>query len=316
MKNVQIGQHEASDLRRQVDKVLRGLGNPEPPLELSDVRELLRLDRQFFSSSDDSAIREVASKLIIAGKQIIARPTLLVDVVRKAQLSALWLPDRKRILIDSETPLLKHRWYETHEIGHSLAEWHGEFLYGDSEETLSPTCREQLEAEANYAAGQLLFMSDRFGREAGDVSTTFASVRALAKRFGNTITSTLWRYVEEVHRGQPLVGIVTPSSLVDDAVAAHGRLPNRYCIESPEFKARFSNVSEQDLLRIINGYASYRRGGPLGEAEIVLNDSSGNRHLFYFETFSNRHSRLTLAVYRHPVASAVLVTTPALRLVR
>src|SRR4051794_36690996 len=118
MKNAQIGQHEAADLRKQVDKVLRGLGNPEPPLELGDVRELLRLDRQFFSSSDDSAIREVASKLFIAGKQIIARPTLLVDVIRKAQLSALWLPDRKRILIDSETPLLKHRWYETHEIGH------------------------------------------------------------------------------------------------------------------------------------------------------------------------------------------------------
>jgi hypothetical protein len=312
MKNLFIGRYEAAELRARVDKVLHDLGNPEPPIDLRDVRELLRLDRQYYSTSDDSAIREVVHKLFIAGKQILARPTLLLEVVRKAQISALFLPDRKRILIDAETPVLKHRWYETHEIGHSLAEWHSDFLYGDSEETLSPMCRQQLEAEANYAAGQLLFIRDRFTLEAADAAVTLAAVRSLAKRFGNTITSTLWRYVEEVHRGQPLVGIVTPAAQ-DDRFDAHSHLPNRYCIESPSFKEKFSNLSEQDLLRVINGYTTYRRGGPLGESEVVLTDCNGDRHVFFFETFSNRHSHLTLGVYCHPVAATVLVAVSGVR---
>ncbi len=50
MKNAVIGRLEAEDLREQVRKVLRGLGNPDPPLRLEEVRELLRLDRQYYSS--------------------------------------------------------------------------------------------------------------------------------------------------------------------------------------------------------------------------------------------------------------------------
>lgn len=34
----------------QVEKVLRGLGFPEHPLDLSSVRELLRLDKKFYST--------------------------------------------------------------------------------------------------------------------------------------------------------------------------------------------------------------------------------------------------------------------------
>ena len=44
MKNPVIEQLAAEDLRSQVDKVLRGLGNPEPPPDLRDVRDLLRRD--------------------------------------------------------------------------------------------------------------------------------------------------------------------------------------------------------------------------------------------------------------------------------
>lgn len=301
MKNTPIGPYEADDLQAQVKKVLRGLGNPEPPLDMRDVRELLRLDRQYYSSADTSATREVVNHLRIAGKQIIARPTLLLDVIRKAQLSALWVPDRKRILLDAETPILKHRWYEAHEIGHSLAPWHGDFLHGDAEETLSPTCREQLEAEANYAAGQLIFMMERFTIEASDSTMNLESVRQLAKRFGNTITTTLWRFVEEAHRGLPLVGIVTPSPWRAESLSDMHNSTRRYCIESPSFKVRFGHVREQQLRNIIDGYIRHRRGGPLGRADIPLLDCNGDHHLFHFETFSNGHSLLTLGVYQQPV---------------
>lgn len=309
MKNVILTPFEAEDLRSQAEKVLRGLGNPEPPLDLESVYELLRLDRQFYSTTNDGAVREFVSRVKIAGRQIIARPTLLIDVIRKAQLSALWVPDRKRILIDSNTPKLKQRWYGAHEVGHSLIPWHEDYLYGDSEETLTPMCDERLESEANYTAGQLLFMLDRFTSEALDVGTSLKSVRQLSKRFGNTITSTLWRFVEEVHHDLPLVGIVTPNSFKIDNLTPTLHHPRQYCIESPEFKLRFSNVSEQYLINLVNTYIKYRRGGPLGESDIVLSDNSGQDHVFYFETWSNGYSFLTLALYKHP--SSCVISVPA-----
>lgn len=43
MNNHQLRQRTASDIDEQIGKILRGLGNPEPPLRIEDVRELLRL---------------------------------------------------------------------------------------------------------------------------------------------------------------------------------------------------------------------------------------------------------------------------------
>jgi hypothetical protein len=47
MKNRPIDPYAAQDIQAQVDKVLRGLGNPEPPIDLCAVRELLNLDLQY-----------------------------------------------------------------------------------------------------------------------------------------------------------------------------------------------------------------------------------------------------------------------------
>src|ERR1043165_8786754 len=131
MKGIQIGKHEQVDIDAQVDKVLRGLGNPEPPISLAEVRELLRLDRQYYSSTDDSVVREFISKVKIGTKQLFLRPTLILDVIKKASVSAFWIPDGKRILIDKDLPEKKHRWAETHEVIHSITEWHQLFLFGD-----------------------------------------------------------------------------------------------------------------------------------------------------------------------------------------
>lgn len=106
MQNPIIGKYEAEDINLQIEKVLRGLGNPEPPLKLDDVRELLRLDKQYYSSSDYSAIGELVSKVRIAGKQILERPSILLDAIRKADIRALYIPDKKRILIDKDIALL------------------------------------------------------------------------------------------------------------------------------------------------------------------------------------------------------------------
>jgi Zn-dependent peptidase ImmA (M78 family) len=306
LKNIQIKARTVADIDAQVAKILRGLGTPEPPIDLRLVRELLKLDRAYYSTADDSALRETVNKLTVAGLQVLKRPTLLLDAVRSLSLKALYLPDQKRILLDQDLPPLKHRWNEAHEVGHDIIPWHAGMMMGDSEKELTPWCHAQMEAEANYAAGQILFMAERFVEEAGASAPTLAMVRELNGRFGNTITSTLWRYVEQVRPDLPMVGLVTGHPHQSRRKAEFNPAePCRYCVQSPSFIHRFGAVTEIDLFRHIASYCGAQRGGRLGEAEILLMDAAQTRHLFHFETFFNRYEALTLGVWVRPAPTTV-----------
>ena len=85
---------------------------------------------------------ETFSRMKIAGRQVLLRPTILGDAVRSLSLKALYLPDQKRILLDKDLPPLKHRWNEAHEIGHDIIPWHAGMMLGDTEQTLTPACHE------------------------------------------------------------------------------------------------------------------------------------------------------------------------------
>ena len=298
MKNVALDHRTIYDIDDQVAKILRGLGNPAPPLDLRIVRELLRLDRAFYSTTDAGMLRETFSRLKVAGIQVLKRPTLLADAVRTLSLKALYLPDQKRILLDKDLPPLKHRWNEAHEIGHDIIPWHEGMMLGDTAETLTPTCHEIMEAEANYAAGQMLFLGSRFVEEATSEAPSLDLVRRLGGAYGNTITSTLWRLAEQASAGRPMVAMVSghphrarrkadfdPSS------------PCRYFIESPEFRARFGAMTEQQLFSIAAGYCGSQSGGLLGQDDVILIDTNGDRHIFLFETFFNRYEALTLGIW-------------------
>jgi hypothetical protein len=254
--------------------------------------------------SIDTAI----TRLTIATKQVVARPTLLLEAITKWNLRGLYRPDRKRILIDQAAPTLKQRWIEGHEITHGVLRWHAELMLGYTEQTLNPACHEHLESEANYGAGQLLFLGRRFIAEAAELPLTIDSVRQLATAFGNTMTSTLWRFVESVHPDRLMFAAVT--------VHPHPRYrpvgfdaadPCRYFIRSPAFAFQFSQLTEDDVLEAIQSYCAPRRGGPLGDAEIPIVDDADEAHIFTFETFFNRHDALTLAVYLRPHASTVQI---------
>ena len=151
-KNRTISTKTAQNIDKRVERLLHGLGNPEPPLQLSDVRELLQLDREFYTADDPSIVNEVINQIRIAGIQVYKRPMLIIDAIQKLSLKALFLPDQRRILLDTELPEKKHRWNEAHEFGHSLIPWHNDIMLGDNELTLSQNCYEQVEAEANFAA--------------------------------------------------------------------------------------------------------------------------------------------------------------------
>jgi hypothetical protein len=308
VKNTLVSARTAADINAQVGKVLRGLGDPEPPIDLAIVRDLLKLDRGYYSSSDDGLLRETVNRMKIAGRQVLKRPTLLLDAVRTLSLKALYLPDQKRILLDQTLPKIKHRWNEAHEIGHDIIPWHAGMMLGDTDQTLSQTCQEHMENEANYAAGRLLFVGPRFAEEAGSLLPTLKNVRKLGAAFDNTITSTLWRYVESARDETPMVGVVSghphPAKRAQDF---DPNKPCRYCVQSPSFAARFGNTSEPALFRAIASYSQARRAGPLGEREVVLTDVNGDGHVFRFETFFNGYEALTLGVWSRAMSVTIAV---------
>lgn len=302
MRNKYLDQQTARDIDQLVSKILRGLGNPNPPLNLDEVRDLLELDREYFSSLDDGALREFVSRAIIAGKQISMRPTLILDVVRKCDLKALYLPDRKRILIDSTQPQLKWRWFEGHETIHSVVPWHGVLMQGDSILELNPACHEQIEAEANYGAGRLLFLQERFNEIAVASPISFELVKAISHQFKNTMTSTLWRLIEAADF--PALGAVTqhPRRTDENFDPNH---PCRYFIRSRQFEGRFSTISELEIFALMRRHCSYQRGGPIGCADLVLSDDRGEEHLFHFEAFHIKWETLAIFTYFRPRPTAV-----------
>lgn len=307
-KNRLLRQRTAKDIDERVERVLRGLGNPEPPLSLSDVRELLKLDRRFYTADDPSIVQETISRIRVASIQVFQRPTLLFDAIKKMSLKALYVPDQRRILLDGTLPEKKHRWNEAHEIGHSLLPWHEDTMHGDNSHTLSRDCHEQIEAEANFAAGRLLFLRERFAEEAFDLQPSISTMQSLHRGFGNTLSTTFYRFIETVGEDRPMVGLISGHPHPDRrAYDFDPLMPCRHHIRSPAFAKKFSRIREIDLFAAVTTYCGAQRGGPLGASELILQDDNGESHRFYFETFFNRYDALTFGVQlrQEPLSVAV-----------
>ncbi len=65
-KNYLLRTKTAQDIDARVERVLRGLGNPQPPLRLEDVRALLKLDRGFYTANDPGIVQETVSRIRVA----------------------------------------------------------------------------------------------------------------------------------------------------------------------------------------------------------------------------------------------------------
>jgi hypothetical protein len=297
LKNIHLDPYSTADIDTQVSKILRDLGNPEPPLDLEHVRGLLRLAKDYYSTADDGFFKRWIHSLKLAGKQIAARPGFLKDFVQNFRLDALCLFDEKRILISQELPTPKQRWAEGHEIGHTIIPWHGPISLGDDKYTLTANCHDTMEAEANFAARRLLFLQDRFKVEARSCSPTLAHIMKLRKAFGNTLTTTFYSFVEGLDI--PAFGLITghpkrPAADFDP------KNPCRHFITSPTFEAQFGNVTYLHLYRTVERYCGYGKWN-LGEAESVIVDARNEAYVFFMETVFNHYDALTLGtlVRRH-----------------
>lgn len=295
MSAEEIGEWERKEICERVDRILSDLGNPEPPLNLSDVRRLLELDLQFYNSSDPGIVADLTHRFTLFAKKAI--PDIgkrLLTALSQSRLCAFWVPDGSRILIDSEVPKPKQRWIEGHEITHSIASWHKDFLLGDNVQTLDPACHAILEAEANYGAGRLLFMNDRFAEEARDLEASFNSIKRLSKRYGNSVVSTFWRIVEERDPSKPVFGMVSIHPHHPEIGKHSGTDPWRYFIRSDGFQKQFGTVKPSTIYDLIRTHARRQRTGPVLSQRDVLDDVSGNFWEFHLESFSTSHALLTL----------------------
>ena len=151
-----------------------------------------------------------------------------------------------------------------------------------------------IEAEANYGAGQLLFLLDRFSKEAKDLDYSWTSIRTLADRYRNTLTTTLWHFVEEKDPKTPAVGLI---SLHPRHPAMRGSIHDgkewKYFICSAAFKHQFPHTGGDDIYGIVEGYATFSKGGPgVGKSTAVLHDASNQLWEFRFESFCNTHAPL------------------------
>jgi hypothetical protein len=288
-----VGEKEQADIEELVRRILRDLGNPEPPILLPHVRDLLSLDLKYYSSTDVGPIAEFAHRIRVAGKQIVANPRLLLDAVKKAKLSGLWLPDNRRILIDEEVPEPKHRWIEAHEITHSFVPWHAEFLLGDNESTLDPGCHAMIEAEANFGAGRLLFFGDRFAKEARDCKPEFSSIRSLQARYRNTLTTTFWRFVEDRDPSAACFGLISQHPHHRHIGAREDGHPVHHFVTSAGFRQKFPKTTRADVFAIVERQSSWRSKGPVIDAFDVLLDADGVPRKFKLDGFCNSYHLLT-----------------------
>ena len=232
---------------------------------------------------------------MVSGKQVMQRPDCFWMPLRNSTSKRLGFrpkanSHRQRLAL-RETAMGR-----SSEIGHSILPWHDVVMHGDKKRTLSPTCEQQVESEANFAAGRLLFLQDQFTVRVRSSPLTFESVKVLSKIFGNTMTTTLWRAVEGAR-----------SRLRSSQSASKPRAaeePLRYFVRSRRFESQFGTVTAMQVFHSLQGFCFGGRG-PIGQSEVIFNDSSGEDYVFFVESFFNTHEALTLGVYRRARGTAV-----------
>jgi Zn-dependent peptidase ImmA (M78 family) len=274
MKSPIVPSEEAKAIESRVDRLLKDLGRPKPPVNLVQVRAIQKLDVRYYSLSNPDFLDRMAHKMRVAGKVIA--PIRLWQAFKQMALKAALLPDAKKILIDDDLHDIKKRWAEAHEITHDLLDWHAGYMYGDSEVELLPSCQDMMEAEANLGAGLLLFPRYYLDDYLSGKEPLMNVALALAEESGNSITAAGWRIAE--HATRPTFFMVCDSGTMNDASLKHLAV-------SPTFEQRFGHIQPSQLFTIVKANARRARGGPLGTFTYALRDADGRQHEFVFDVF-------------------------------
>lgn len=239
-----------------------------------------------------SARLDIAELPSVAGR----RPAALSRV-----LGALWFRERV-ILVDQSQRAPRVLFTDSHETIHALCAWHEKALFLDTTETLFRNALAQIEREANYGAGHLIFQGARFHRRALREQVSLRTPLALAGEYGASGHATAHFYVEE--HPDALALLFTGLRPKRD-----GSLPIWQSVESAEFRRRFGSL--RGLLPPGQLAVEADEPGPLVEivrrsrletdppsTAIRLPDRGGSEHRFVAEAYCNQHVHMILVIER------------------
>jgi len=282
------------EIDNRVKKILAEVGVKEPPLNLNEVEDFLMIHKYYYDLSDPGLLDEIKHRLRIGSRKAIG-------IIKKVSLKALFLPDSNQIAIDTEVPQSKEKWVTAHEIIHKTLPTHNQLLLGDTAETIDPDYHDMMEMEANYGASSLFFLQKIFTKEAAETDCTINSVLQLSKRYKNSATSTLRRFVE-TNNSKPLAALVSKplAALVSKPLWLNGSDNSqrcRYYLKSPLFEKLFCNIDSRLLMAIVDSNCNRCYGGPCGSDTDLLYDVNGIGHDFLFESFFNQYDILTLVTH-------------------
>lgn len=284
-------------------RLLEDAAVTSPPVPVSVIVEHLQLYRDFYDLQNPTFLDRTKHKIIVHGRK-------LGSILKKITLAAVLLYDENRIVLDSGLPEIKHDWSTCHEVAHHLLPWHKTYFRGDTAQTLDPAWQEQLEAEANCAASELMFCGPVFDREAKDVYPSWAGFKEITSRYGKSMTATLRRFVARGPDRPMAMMVSTPywKAKPEDQPERW-----RHCVGSVQFLDAFCSVTPADLLSRVDAHTQQRRGGPVGDFSFSLDDDNGDAHEFHAESFYNGHYILTLFVeVRKRSARRIIVPSTSL----
>lgn len=276
------------EIDKSISRVLKDAGIRQPPVKIEDILECIEIHRNFYDLDDPSLLQRCFHKIKVGGVRI-------KQLTKKINLSALWMPDKKLILVDKSLPAVKQEWASYHDATHKILKWHRPFFLGDTAQTLDPDFQGELENEANYGASALMFGGKIFTRDGLDTVPEWSSIESLKKLHKKSLVTTLRRYVEFTHDIPMLMMISTPWWLDVPPDQAN---PWRHLVYSPNFLRRFGEINHESLFNIINSNIEKRRGGIVGTFEFCIKDRDHNRKEFKAECFFNSYYILTLAVHK------------------
>jgi len=287
--------------RREIEKVawqtLRDAGLTEPPISLELLLDHLELFREFYDLQNPGFLDRAKHRMRINGRKILG-------VLTKIKLQAVLFHDESRIVVDDSLPEIKKKWPSFHEATHKILVWHRPYFYGDTAQTLDPDWHQQLEAEANCGASALMFCGPVFTEESRDTKPDWGALEGLKKRYDNSYSTTLRRYVRfgpEI----PMAMLASTPAWKDQPSDQETRC--RHFVVSPSFAKMFTEITPGRLRRHVDANATKRRGGIVADFTLPLKDDNGRRHEFRAESFFNWYYLQTLFVHLGEVHSKQIV---------
>lgn len=293
-----MDQNTQDAIEKITHRLLSDTGLASPPFHIDPLLEHLKLDRDYYSLEDPSFLRKIQHKIQVGAKKFLSIP-------KKINLVALWLPDKKSILIDSSLPKLKVPWASFHELGHSIIPWHHEYFMGDTAQTLEPSFQEQLEEEANFAASTLMFGGDLFTQEALDTNPEWKSIQALKNRYETTFPVLIHRYIRFTH-SRPMAMITSTPPWKE--IPPEQETSFRRFVASNEFLEAFPTFSPESMVPMIGeDLTAQNHSSVIDEFAFSMDDIDGNTHEFYAETFFNTYYLITLMVQQNKMTTTSVV---------